>query len=429
MNNYLLRVLSIRPFLFLWCAEVFSQVAVNMMNFVLIIVVFKLTHSSTAVAGVILSYTIPSILFGMLAGVYVDRWNKKRVLFFTNVLRMFFLFVLAFFHSDLLFVYFLSFVISIVTQFFIPAETPMIPLLVQNKYLVPANALFGMGVYGSVLIAYALSGPFLLLLGLTNVLILLGVFFFVAAVFVTLIRTPSIAAREQKPIVPDLRVSISLKNEIKAVIHVMLKTREIYQSISFLAISQLIILILAVIGPGFASQIVGVSVEQFPLLFVTPAALGMVVGMVLVGNYFPQYPKERLITIGMLISAIGLLIMPYGSKVASRGFVHNLNAYLPAIVSIDILHILMVLAFALGLANAFVFVPSNTILQEKTSDEFRGKVYGALNALIGVVSLLPVIIVGELADIFGVGRVLTGLGIVLAGIAVYRIFQRDRWSL
>ena len=84
------------------------------------------------------------------------------------------------------------------------------------------------------------------------------------------------------------------------------------------------------------------------------------------------------------------------------------------------------LAFIMGLATAFVFVPANTILQEETSDEIRGKIYGILNSLIGVLSFAPVILVGSLADIVGVKEVITAIGLTVLIIAFVRIFITDK---
>src|SRR5260221_5209283 len=161
MTNRCLLALTNRSFLFLFLAELVSQIAMNMMNFILILVAFTLTTSNTAVSGIVLSFTIPAIFFGILAGVYVDRKNKKKILLLTNILRGLLLVLLAFVHEKLLFVYAISFFIATITQFFIPAETPMIPILVKKDALLSANALFGLALYGSLLIAYALSGPFL----------------------------------------------------------------------------------------------------------------------------------------------------------------------------------------------------------------------------------------------------------------------------
>ena len=70
--------------------------------------------------------------FGILAGVWVDRWNKKSVLIVTNLLRALIVFPLAFFYRSLGLVYLATFGVAMATQFFIPAETPIIPLLVKR---------------------------------------------------------------------------------------------------------------------------------------------------------------------------------------------------------------------------------------------------------------------------------------------------------
>lgn len=420
MNNRILGVLSIKPFLFLWLAEVFSQIAINMVNFVLIIVVFKLVKSNTAVAGIVLSFTVPAILFGMLAGVYVDKWNKKTVLFFTNILRMLLLLTLALLPLSLPIIYILSFAISIVTQFFIPAETPIIPLLVERKHLLSANALFGMGIYGSVLVAYALSGAFLIFFGEQYVFLILALFFAIAASFVSLIKVP---IAKKKDLV-TLQKETTLVAEMRNAFSIMIQTKEISHSLFLLTLSQLLILILAVLGPGFASQILKIKVDDFPLLFVTPSALGMIIGAISVGTFLHSVPKQKSATVGVFLAGLAMLCLPYGSRVASRDIVQTINIYLPAFLTIDILHIMVFLAFVLGFANALVFVPSNTLLQEKTTDEFRGKAYGALNALVGVFSLFPIVVVGELADVFGVGSVITGIGIILIFIGLIRVLLR-----
>lgn len=131
-----------KPFILLWLAQVSSQLAFNMLNFIFIIFAYEKTLSNTAVSGIVISFTLPALFFGMLAGVYVDRRNKKSVLLFSNLLRG--LLTLAlYFTKDVLFsVFLISFLTSGITQFFIPAEAATIPRLVGKKRLVGANSLF-----------------------------------------------------------------------------------------------------------------------------------------------------------------------------------------------------------------------------------------------------------------------------------------------
>lgn len=423
-NNRIIQVLHIRPFFFLWLSEVISQVAMNMVNFILIILAFKLSHSNTAVSGIVIAYTIPAIFFGIFAGIYVDRWSKKKVLFATNIIRALLVILLVFFHSSLLAVYILTFLVSIVTQFFIPAETPMIPVIVEKKLLHSANALFGMGIYGSVLIAYVLSGAFLIWFGQQNVFFVLSCMFLLAAFCINFIHVRAKKLEADKHLLPTIsQVNVSVHEEMRSLFRIIAKTKKVYDSLLLLCLSQLVILIIAVIGPGYASQVLHIEVEEFPLLFIAPAAMGMVLGTIVLGTISHQYPKEKSVSAGIFLSALCIFFLPFGSKVASQGFIHSFNTLVPNIFDITIMHFMMFLAFLLGIANALVFVPSNTTLQEETSEEIRGKVYGALNSLIGIISLAPVIIVGSLSDVFGVAQVLSGIGIFLFLIALWRVIR------
>jgi len=120
-ENLILRALRIRPFAYLVASEFFSQFSMNLLNFALLIVVFSIARSNSAVSGVVLAFTIPSILFGIFAGVLVDRWNKKTVLFTTNIIRALLIIPLVFLHTNLAVIYMVTFGVSVVTQFFIPA--------------------------------------------------------------------------------------------------------------------------------------------------------------------------------------------------------------------------------------------------------------------------------------------------------------------
>lgn len=416
MDNHLIRALKVKPFLFLWLAEVFSQVAANMMNFILILVVFSLTSSNIAVSGIVLSFTIPAILFGTVAGVFVDRWDKKKVLLYTNIIRAACAFLLAIFHTNLLLVYVLSFIMTVATQFFIPAETPIIPLVVKKELLFSANALFGLALYGSLLIAYAVSGPLLLALGTMPVILVLAGCFSLACVFVLCIKEKKLSLPKEK--------LVSLKHvmsETKYAVSLILKTKSIYHSFLFLTLSQILILVISVIGPGYAKEVLGIKIDAFPLLFVTPATLGMVCGAVLITNYLHNRSKDTLATTGLFLLAFAVLLLPFGSKVTDRTFIHSLNIFLPHILQITILHMMVVLAFIMGVGQALIFVPSNIIIQEKTSDEERGKVYGALNAMAALFSLFPVILAGSLADMFGVRTVLVVIGLVMAILGGMRL--------
>ena len=419
MNAHFLRVFSERSFLYLWIGEVFTQIASNLLNFFLIFTAFNITHSNTAVSGVVLSFTIPAIFFGSIAGAYVDRWNRKYVLVITNSLRAAILIILAFLLNNLFFIYFFSFLSATLFQFFIPAESPMVPLVVKKKMLLQANALFALAIFGSVLVAYVLSGPFLIFLKPMENVLLFAAMLIVGAIFTSFIKPYNTKKLIQSK---ENAKQINVFHAIRQTLSYIKHTKAISHSLFLLSLSQILILILAVVAPGYASQVLGIPIQQFPLIFITPAALGMVVGSVVLTNFFHNHPQDKIITIGIFLSGIAMLLLPFGSRVVSREITHDLNIYLPHAFQITIFHIMVVLAFLLGIANSLVFVPANTRLQEHTSEEIRGKIYGFLNTFIGTLSLIPIILVGGLADLIGVGAVITGIGVILILLGFVNIY-------
>jgi MFS family permease len=418
MKNHIFRAFSERSFLYLWLGEIFTQIASNLFNFYLIFAVYALTHSNTAVSGVVISYTVPAILFGIVAGVYVDRWNKKKVLYTTNIIRAALVFVLVFTQSNLTVVYFLSFLIAITTQFFIPAESPLIPLVVSEKYLFSANALFGMGILGSILIAYISTGPVFLALGKTYTLIFITLLFLIGAAFIWLIKLRKSGVQVKGEI--DISERTFMK-EIRHALALVAKTKAIYHSVTMLALAQVFILLIAAIAPGYAANVLNMDIATFPIIFIAPAAVGTIFGAILIGNFMQHMNKTRMVTMGIALTGVAMLILPFCSKIAAKGFVQLINPYLPKVLTITNIHIVILLAFFVGIANSLVFVPSNTILQEQTSDEVRGKVYGVMNTLVGLFSFLPVLIVGSLSDWLGITPVLIGIGVSLLLVAASRL--------
>jgi MFS family permease len=78
--------------------------------------------------------------------------------------------------------------------------------------------------------------------------------------------------------------------------------------------------------------------------------------------------------------------------------------------------LVVVTAFVFGLAYAFISVPSMTLVQEELPDLIRGRVFGVLNVLVSVFSLVPILIVGPVADIWGVAPVFLGAAVMVTAV-------------
>ena len=422
MENNILQVLRIKPFSLIVFAEFCSQLAFNMQHFVLIFIIFEITHSNTAVSGLILSFLIPSVLLSVIAGVYVDRWNKKKVLVYAHLIRGILLlpFLIPNLHLGLIYTF--TFLIAVVTQFFSPAESSLIPKLVPRKLLVPANAVFSFGMFGMMLIGYILSGPALLFLGKTYVIILLISLFLISALIVASVKFVDKKNRVVKEgsIVPQQNYSVA--KETGEIFTFIKNAKRVMHALFMITIAQAVIFMFAVLAPGYVTTVLEVPLESLSVILIAPAAIGLGIGAFMLGSMSKKFKYERISAIGFMAVGVIFALMPLASRVASYGFVNILNSFLPKLIHINILHIIVLMSLIMGFGISLVFIPSNSIIQIETGDEMRGRMYGLLSSLIGAVSFLPVILAGGLADLFGVGAVIVSVGIMMIILSIYYLF-------
>src|SRR5436853_1696879 len=156
------QVLKNRNFVLLWLAQLISLTILNAANFGIIVIVNDVTHSVVMAGVAIIAFTLPAVPFSAVAGVIVDRLNKRLVLWVSNVLRMFtmLLIVVSLLNdqTNLWPLYVLIFMTSLIGQFFIPAESASISLLVGERELMPALSLFNITMTLSQAIGYLVLG-------------------------------------------------------------------------------------------------------------------------------------------------------------------------------------------------------------------------------------------------------------------------------
>jgi hypothetical protein len=157
-------VLRNRAFLRLWLAQAITQTSQQMINFILLVQVRylveerELASGNTVVALLILCFATPPILFSALAGVMVDRSEKRLVMTLVNIGRGCCIAGYLLLQptwpllTTLLYIYLLCFSFSTIGQLFGPAEGSAIPQLVGRDLLLSANALFSLTYLGSQLL-------------------------------------------------------------------------------------------------------------------------------------------------------------------------------------------------------------------------------------------------------------------------------------
>ncbi|OGY27527.1 MAG: hypothetical protein A3F33_01015 [Candidatus Woykebacteria bacterium RIFCSPHIGHO2_12_FULL_43_10] len=402
----LLNILQNRNFLYLWSAQILTQTSLNMLYYLLTIKVWESTQSNSAVSLLVLSFTLPAIFFGPIAGVLIDRWDTKKALIATNLIRSLLILLFIFILKSPFSLLPLIFVISLVTQFFVPAEGSAIPGVVPKNHLLSANSLFTMTINVSMVVGFILSGPVVRLVGSSGAVIVVFICFLLATFLST--QIPHIMGKSGGKGV------VTIFHELYTALKFIWQNKNLRKAALAITSVNAFIMTLSALGPGYVSQVLKMDVLDAGLILVAPGVLGIIIGGVILSTFGRDWSEDFLVDLGFIVSGIILVLF-------SSFAPHRLGFMAPVLAILSM--------FTLGVFGSFVSAPATTILHKMTPEDLRGRIYGVVNTMVNGVSFTPILIAGGLADLAGVGNVIAGFGVVLLFLGFLRArHYLERWG-
>ncbi len=405
----------------LWIGQMTSQLASNMLIFLLALLIYRATGSNVAVSGLFLAYGLPSLLFGVMAGTIVDRLDRRAVLLVSHVTRALLVFAVSALHDRISAVYLIVFVYAVINQLTMPSEVPLIPQFVPKKYLVSANSLFSFTFYSSMAIGLISAGPVLRWLGRDGAYMLIFSLYIIAAISVFGIPPQGEGIKSLRRIFhyDFLYIMKRFLANMEMGIQYVASSQVLRDAVVLLTGTQIMLVLLGTLGPGLADTVLKIDVRDASLLIVGPTIIGILSGTVWVGNRGYKYASSRLMNVGVLSAGIILISISVLFGAAN-------TFWFSLVPRPTMLLVALALFYLLGVANSLLDVPSNTILQNETKGDMRGRVYGILSASVGGAGILPVVVSGVLADLIGVGQVIFLLGLVVTLYGIYRLMTYQR---
>src|SRR6266852_1319752 len=404
-----------REFLLLWLAQAISQTAQNAIWFGIVVLVQGRGHSSTLLSVAVLTLIIPSVIFGVLAGVYVDRWDKRTVLIGTNLIRGTIAFSYGLFGLPqalpLSLLVVINFLFSTVGLFFAPAETAMIPTVVARQKLLQANSLFHLTFTASQLGGLVVLGPLL-----AKVLGVEGLFVSMAAAIVicgALVWPLPSSRGEHDPSVPasEREAIQGVWQDVQDIWHFVMRDRVVALAMVQWTIGAILGLVVATLVPSFAERLLNVAAEN-AVFVMAPAGIGMVAGTALLNRWGERLEKHFLVNVG-LFTVAGCLALTGGlaflAAWLTAGNVELIEMPMLGQVS-AVVPPIMALALVAGFGFVSIMVPAQTFLQERAPVELRGRVFA-----------VPLLLLGGLADVIGVDKTLLLIGVLIAVAGVISV--------
>jgi len=410
-----------RAFLAVWAAQILSQTAANAVTSALIILVAEITHSNTSSSFLILLAIIPAVLFGIGAGVLVDRTDRRFVLVVTNALRGVAVLPLLIAGTSLTAAYLVNFLVAAVTIFFVPAESATIPGIVRKRDLLVANSLFTFTFNGSFLLGFIILGPIAVsLYGFEFLWIVVALMFGIASLLCATLPPSPPPQKAAHLISAELaeRAFTETRQGISEAFHYLRATPLVTWAMVYIALTYTLIAIAGALAPGFVREVLKLG-ERNVVVLVAPAGIGVVLGLAVLNVIGNRISRANAIGTGLLVVGLALLVLA-GARPLSEIFSSRLGGVLGEVLPFFV-GLVSVTALFFGLAYAFITVPAMTLLQESLRDDIRGRVFGVLNVLVSIFSLLPLIFVGPIADVWGVAPVF-----VLGAIVVFAVWFGGR---
>ncbi len=401
-----------KNYLLLWQGQSISRLGSQMYYMAMVIWITNQTGSASLLGLMGVIGAIPALLFTSIGGTFADRFSRKIIIIISDILKGLTILSLAYLFynysdSTQLLITWLMVVVafsSVVQSFFTPAISALVTELVPKDKLSTANTLGQSSVQISQIFGWSLSSTLYFIIGIPLLTLINGLTFIFSAFSELFIKVPQkITALSESSNVKSNR---SFKTDFKEGINYVWKDsglkKLILASVFISFCSTPIILLL----PFYLKVVLQINESYLGLLF-SVNALGIFVGSILASIIKSKKGnnKAKVIILFMMLNAITPIIL---------GFMNNVI-------------FASILLFLGGVWSGFIQVNIRTILQLRTKSNIRGRVFGVVGTLAGILTPLAMALSGVVADltnkniplIYGVS------GVIMFGISIIIWFNKD----
>ncbi|HYF90955.1 MAG TPA: MFS transporter [Symbiobacteriaceae bacterium] len=351
----MLATLRNRSFALLWLGQLVSRLGDGLYEIALVWMVYEGTGSSFAASGVFIAFALPTLIFSLFGGVLADRINRKYILvgcdWVRGVLLLAAALILGSSKISTVQAYVITFVLSSVARFFVPAYTSTVPQVLPKGQLAAASALNKLSGMAADILGPVLGGVLVAIMSPAAVLVADGLTFLVAGVLTAFIALPPLPARPADEAEKQTSLWADMREGIRAVVDDGL----IVSLVTLVAILNLLLSPLNVVLPRVA-ELIGTGSASFGLMAGTLAA-GSAISALTTPRLHKQYGGRTLIVAGTLLMALSFF-----GLAAAPGL---LWAILPLFVMV-------------GICVMLIQIPAVVILQEHVPNHLLGRVASTL---------------------------------------------------
>ena len=412
-------VLRFTAFRNIWFAQLAAQLADKFLLFSLIVLAFKISGGSTPVAIVILTYTVPSVLFAPPAGVIADRVNRKQIMMWSNFGRAAAVALIPIaalvpgLKDDFLHLLLITLIFSSVGQLFAPAEAAVIPTILPRSALITANSMALLTMVLTLVVGGALA-PILSRIDLYAPYWTAAVLLAPAGTLIFASDIPPLQRIKDPPVTESRNRFHRMMTDIKEGLDALRASRGLMLAFGQVSIAVLVLFMLFTLAPAYVSHVIGIAAQD-SYVILGPATGGAILSAVLLGQFLRNIDRSRVLIGSLIANGVTLLALAAIPQAMEQVPALRVHARITGAV----------FSLLLGIEFGAIMIPAITYLMESTSDEIRGRIFALLYMVINGVTAIPVLAAAALSDLIGTAHVIGGLGaLLIAGALTFATVGR-----
>ncbi len=406
-----------KDFLAFWLAQLISQFGdrINQMALVGLVAGYKM-GSAVELAKLMAFTIIPVFVVGPIAGVFVDRWDRKVTLFVCDISRglLILLIPLIFIRWHSMWpTYAIVFLAFCLSRFYVPAKMSIIPEIVDEAQLHAANSLatvtgmiaFVMGaLLGGLIVEYA---------GAKGGFLCDAVTFFISAALISMIAHRRYKMEPKKIVQTGREMASAYKvvvREIVEGIRYILAHRDILYVINLMMILFMAVGAIYIVAIVFIQGAFGSVTKHLGFLAVGLGA-GLFLGSLAYGRYGRKHRQIETIFVCLILGGAMLSIFAF------------------AVFHLRNIWVAQALAALLGFVVGPIVIAANTVVHLVCSREMQGKIFSALEFVIHLGFLITMLISSKISEVVGSFWILITVSIVFGLVGVWGLVRYKQKNL
>lgn len=404
-KSWFQRLFVNRNIFYLWAGQIISQSGDSIFEIGLLWLLLELTGSNAITGLVAMSAYLPTLLFGLFSGALVDRFDRRRLMLFSDLARAIIILIipLLFILEGLngLMLGIITFILASFNSIFNPARDALIGQLIEPKDQLAANSMIQTSWQYAMFIGPAIAGILLAVVGEIHLISLDAITFLLSFYFIYKIKTAKTGVALRFKNLPT-ELKASWKDMVEG-LHFVKTDRRIWALLLFTAIDNLVLMGPAIIGaPIFIREILKQDASSYAFVQVA-YAIGMISGTILLRKFGGRFRNSQIIQWGIILD--GLTFVP----------LFWVTSFWTMFLTI-VIH---------AMAIPMIIVARPNIILNIVPKEMQGRVFSLMSVCVFGFTALSIALTGIISEWIPMNTIYLIIGIIAASTGTFGWFIKE----